>query len=92
MAACVHHMHILTFIVLRDGLAGVRQTSFFFHWQRIHICAHKHNRPVTILHHAHNPVTFEFGVLIFAEMLGDLATRGAQFLCDEKCGAFLVPG
>ena len=90
--ARVHHMHIFAFIIFGDGLAGVRQTSFFFHWQRVHVGADKHGRPVAILHHADDAVTFEVGVFVFAEMFGDLATGRAQFLRDDRRGAFLVPG
>ena len=64
--AGVHHVHILAFIVFRDGLAAVRQASVFCHRQCIHIRSHKHSWPVAILHDAHHAVTFEFGVLIFA--------------------------
>src|SRR2546423_12931678 len=85
-------MHILTFIVLRDGLAGVRQTSLFFHWQRIHIRAYHHTRPVTLLHPAPTPVTFGLGVLLCAETLGAPPTRGAQLPRAETRGACLVPG
>ena len=90
--AGVHHMDILTFVIFGDDLAGVRQTSFFFHWQRIHIRAHDHGRSVAILHHSHDAVTFEFGVLIFAEMLGDLAACRAQFLCNQCCSSLLMSG
>ena len=69
-------------IVFGDDLAGVRRTSVFFHWQRIHICAHKHSRPIAILHHTHDAVAFEFRIFVFAEVLVDLAARRAQFFRD----------
>ncbi len=75
-------MDVLTFIVFGDDLAGVRQTSVFFHWQRIHICAYKHCRPIAIFHHSYDAVTFEFGVLIFAHVFGDLAASRTQFFRD----------
>ena len=75
-------MDILTFIVLGDDLAGVRQTSLFFHWQRIHVRAHQHRWPVAILHHSNHSVSLELGVFVFSDMLCDLAARRAQFFRD----------
>ena len=75
-------MDVLTFVVLGDDLAGVRQTSLFFYRQRIHVRAHKHRRPVAILHHSNHSVSLELGVFVFSDMLGDLAARRAQFFRD----------
>src|SRR6476646_5434486 len=77
MSTGVHNMNVLTFVVFGDDLAGVRQTSLFLHWQRIHVCAHKYRRPVTILYHSHHSVTPELGIFVFSKMLCDLAARRA---------------
>ena len=73
---------VLTFVVLGDDLAGIRQTSVFFHWQRIHVRAYKHRRTVAIPHDSNHSVSLELGVFVFSNALCDLAARRAQFFRD----------
>src|SRR5213079_3081856 len=77
--AGVHDMDVLTFIVFGDDLAGVRQTSVFFHWQRIHICAYKHCRPVAIFHHSYDavPLSLEFSYLPTCSVTWQPAARNS---------------
>ena len=92
MTAGVHDMDFFAFVIFGDDFARIRQTGFLLHWQCIEIGAHKHGRPVAVLHHADNAVTFQVGVFVFAQIFGDLAAGRVQFLCDDRRGALLMPG
>ena len=80
--AGVHHVDIFAFVILGRDFARVGQTCFLFHRQRIHVGAHKHRRPIAILHNADHSIALKFRIVVFAKVLGDLAASGTQLLCD----------
>jgi hypothetical protein len=82
VSAGMHHVHIFAFIILRRDFAGIRQTGFLFHRQRVHVGAHEHRGPGAVFHDSDDAVTFEVWIVVFAEMVGDFAARGAQFFRD----------
>ena len=78
--ARVHHRDFFALVVFGRHSARVRQTGLFVHWQRIQIAAHQHGRADAILHHADNAEAGHARLVVFADVLGDLATGGFQFL------------
>jgi hypothetical protein len=92
VSAGVHDRHILTFVILRSDLAGVRQARFFLYGERVQVRAHKNSRPIAIFHDADHSVGFQLRIVVSAKVLGDLALGCAQFFCDQRCRALFTPG
>ena len=67
--------------ILADHGARVGQAGFLLDRERIHVGADEHRRAGAVFHHAHDAEA--------ADLLGDFAADGAQFLGDDPGGAHL---
>ena len=92
MSARVHHRNFFAFFGFRRDRAGVRQTRLFVDGQCIQIGPHKHGRACAILHHAHHPIAFPAQVIVFAEVLRDVAPSCTQFFGDNSGASLLFCG
>ena len=90
VSAGVHDVDILAGVVFRRHLARIGQTGFFFDRQRIHVGAHEHDRPVAIFHQARQRRNRQARIVVFANVIGDLAADRFKFLRDHLGGAFLL--
>jgi len=77
VTARVHHWHFLALNIRHRDFARVRRTGLFLHGQRIHVSAHQHSRPVAVLHHADNAVTFPIWIIVMPEILGNFTAGSA---------------
>ncbi len=90
VTAGVHDVHFFARIILCHYLARVGQPGFFLDRQRIHVGADEHDRSVAIFHQADDAITGESRLIVFADVIRDLATGGLQFLRDQLRSAFLL--
>jgi len=71
--AGVHDVDIVAFFIFRYDRAGVGQSRFFLHWQRVEVGPHQDHWPVAIFDQSDDAKTFLVGLLVFADILSHVA-------------------
>src|SRR5213082_1007038 len=77
-------MNFSAVVTFGRDFACERQSGVFFDWQRVHVGAHQHGRPGTVLHDADNAIALEIRVIVFAKVFRHFAAGRAQFLRQQR--------
>src|SRR5207248_8092146 len=74
--AGVHDMDIVTLFIFGYNRAGVWQSRFFLHRQRVEVGAHQDHWTIAILHQVDDAKTFVVWFILFADVLSHVAPDG----------------
>src|SRR5262249_38280857 len=92
VAAGVHDRDFRAVVAFDGDGAPVRNARVLAHGQGVHVSADGDGGAIAIFHDADYAEAGNSGSGVFADMVGDFAAGGFQFLRDDGGGAFLVRG